>query len=928
MNAQTSPFPADTTNEVLGLIQALHKAEQRLEQLTAGEVDTVADRGGRTLLLRRAQDRLRHSTAAKQTAILNALPAHIALLDARGVIVSANEAWRCYGGADVLEGPGYALGINYVEICDNRAADDSSEGRQVAAGIRSVLAGTAKGFSVEYARDSATEQRVYLLTVTSLGDDASNGAVVMLLDVTAQRLNEGTLRVSELRFRQMAESIRDVFFLRSIDSTHIYYVSPAYERIWGRTCESLYLNPASWLDAIHPDDREHALLHFAKNEKSEFDTEFRIVRLDGGVRWINARGAPILDDAGQPYRTAGVISDITERKQADIRIEHLNRVYAVLSQISALSVRVEDRGELFREACRIAVEAGAFRMAWIGVVNRQTLEGNVVAWHGGEEGYIERIKLTLKADTPDSERPACRALRLLKPIICNDIATDPSIAELREELLDRGHKSLGCFPLTVAGRPDAVLTLFAAEAHAFNEEEMRLLLELTRNISFALDHLDKRERLDYLAYYDELTGLANRSLFLERVAQHTRSALHGGYRLALGLIDLERFKNINLSLGRPVGDLLLKQVAHWLTSNLGNANLLARVGPDHFAVVFPEVKRERDLERHIEQSMEAFSRHPFSLNEAVFHVAAKIGVALFPDDASDADALFKNAEIALRKAKVAGDRYLLYAQKMTTTVTGRLNLETKLRDAIDREEFVLHYQPKVSLLNRKLTGAEALIRWNDPKTGLVQPGEFISILEDTGLIHEVGRWALHRAIQDHLHWRAAGLPATRIAVNVSALQLRSRSFIDELRQAIEVDAHAAAGLELEITEGLIMEDVKLSTASLKAIRAMGVSVAIDDLGTGFSSLSYLSKLPVDTLKIDRSFVNDMTNTQQGLLLVSTIITLAHSLKLKVVAEGVETAVQSDLLRTLGCDEMQGYFFSKPVPREIFAEIFLTSRLTA
>jgi EAL domain-containing protein (putative c-di-GMP-specific phosphodiesterase class I) len=179
-----------------------------------------------------------------------------------------------------------------------------------------------------------------------------------------------------------------------------------------------------------------------------------------------------------------------------------------------------------------------------------------------------------------------------------------------------------------------------------------------------------------------------------------------------------------------------------------------------------------------------------------------------------------------------------------------------------------------------------------------------------------------------LHWRAAGLPATRIAVNVSALQLRSRSFIDELRQAIEVDAHAAAGLELEITEGLIMEDVKLSTASLKAIRAMGVSVAIDDFGTGFSSLSYLSKLPVDTLKIDRSFVNDMTNTQQGLLLVSTIITLAHSLKLKVVAEGVETAVQSDLLRTLGCDEMQGYFFSKPVPREIFAEIFLTSRLTA
>jgi diguanylate cyclase (GGDEF)-like protein len=517
---------------------------------------------------------------------------------------------------------------------------------------------------------------------------------------------------------------------------------------------------------------------------------------------------------------------------------------------------------------------------------------------------------------------------LLKPIICNDIATDPCVITHREELLSRGYKSVACFPLTVAGRPDAVFALLATECHAFDEEEIRLLLELTGNISFALDHVEKRERLDYLAYYDELTGLANRSLFLERVAQYMRGALSGGHKLGLGLMDLERFKNINLSLGRPVGDLLLKQVAHWLTCNLEGANLLARVGPDQFAVVFPEVKSERDLERRIEQSMDAFVEYPFSLQDAVFHIAAKIGVALFPDDADDADTLLKNAEVALRKAKFGGDRYLLYSQKMTTMVTGRLNLETQLRQAIDREEFVLHYQPKVSLLSGQLTGAEALIRWNNPKTGLMLPGDFISILEDTGLIHEVGRWALHRAIDDHLRWRAAGLPTTRIAVNVSALQLRSRSFIDELRGALEADAHAAAGLELEITESLIMEDVRLSAAILKAIRAMGVSIAIDDFGTGFSSLSYLSRLPVDTLKIDRSFVNELTDGQQGLLLVSTMINLAHSLKLNVVAEGVETAGQFGLLQSLGCDEMQGYFFSKPLPRDIFEESYLTSHAAA
>jgi EAL domain-containing protein (putative c-di-GMP-specific phosphodiesterase class I) len=285
--------------------------------------------------------------------------------------------------------------------------------------------------------------------------------------------------------------------------------------------------------------------------------------------------------------------------------------------------------------------------------------------------------------------------------------------------------------------------------------------------------------------------------------------------------------------------------------------------------------------------------------------------------------LFKNAEAALKKAKARGDRYLFYTQKMTEAVAGRLTLENQLRQALDKNEFVLHYQPKVKIASGKLTGAEALIRWNDPRTGLVPPGQFIPILEETGLIYEVGRWALRKAIDHYLRWRSAGLPAVRIAVNVSPLQLRNRGFIDEIKQAISIDAEASAGLELEITESLIMEDVKHSIASLQAIRAMGVCIAIDDFGTGFSSLSYLSRLPVDTLKIDRSFVIDMTAGPEGLALVSTIINLAHSLKLKVVAEGVETDEQSRLLRLLDCDEIQGYLFSEPVPGEIFETRFLS-----
>jgi len=301
-----------------------------------------------------------------------------------------------------------------------------------------------------------------------------------------------------------------------------------------------------------------------------------------------------------------------------------------------------------------------------------------------------------------------------------------------------------------------------------------------------------------------------------------------------------------------------------------------------------------------------------------------VGVALYPDDGTDADTLFRHAESALKGAKSSGARYLCYTQEMTVSMV-RLSLENRLRQALERGEFVLHYQPKVNMLSGVLTGAEALLRWNDPLSGLVPPNRFISILEETGLIHEVGRWALCEAVSVYRRWRETGLRAVRIAVNVSPVQLRNRGFVSEVERALGDDALAAAGLELEITESVIMEDVRFSIASLRAIRALGVGIAIDDFGTGFSSLSYLARLPVHTLKIDRSFIIDMTLSSEGLALVSTIVNLAHSLKLNAVAEGVETEEQFRLLRVLNCDEMQGYLFSKPLPQEIFERKYLGAK---
>jgi diguanylate cyclase (GGDEF)-like protein/PAS domain S-box-containing protein len=863
--------------------------------------------------------------------------------------------------------------------------------------------------------------------------------------------------VSEERFRQLAENIRDVFFLIDTDSYRVLYISPAYEEIWGRSCESLYANPESWIEVVHPEDRASTYGKYKigiSGGKSEW--QYRIVRPDGSIRWIEVRIFPVRNDAGEAVRIAGVAEDITERKlisnklresdrrlsdildnvelvslildrearitycndyflaltgrqrekvvgqsffelyvpsdivnevrgvhsallgnqptawhheneiitrsgerrlihwnnsllrseagavigttsigediterkRAEVKIRRLNRVYEVLSQINALIVRAQDRASLFTETCRIAVEAGAYRMAWIGVIDPNTLDGKVIACHGGEGGYVDKISLTARDGTPDSERPACRALRQSRPVICNDLANDLSMASLQNELLRRGYKSVACFPLTMAGRPaEAVIALYAGEADVFNDDETRLLLELASNITFAVEHIEKQEQLNYLAYYDVLTGLANRSLLLERVAQYMRSNVSGEHRLAMFLIDLERFKNINDCLGRPVGDALLRQVAEWLTRYFGDANLLARVGADDFAVVLPEIKQDVDVARLLENAMNAFLLHPFRLDNAVFRIAAKVGVALFPEDGANAETLFKNAEAAVKTAKSSGNRYLFYAKKMTETVAVRLTLENQLRQALDKGEFVLHYQPKVNLASGKIAGAEALIRWNNPRTGLVPPVRFVPVLEEIGLIHEVGRWAMRKALEDHRRWRHAGLAAVRIAVNVSPLQLRSRGFVAEIKQAIDDDAHAASGLELEITESLIMEDVRHTIASLQAIRALGVTIAIDDFGTGFSSLNHLSRLPADALKIDRSFVIDLTVTPEGLALVSTIINLAHSLKLKVVAEGVETIEQSRLLRLLNCDEMQGFLFSKALPSEIFETRYLAPPFT-
>ncbi len=896
--------------------KTLRLADRRLETLTAGEVGTVADRDARSYLLRRAAEETPCGEAGRHSAILNALPAHIVLLDPSGVIVSVNEAWRQLADSNGLADRSQAIGLNYLAVCDGALGPDAESAHAVAAGIRSVLCGKSDRFSVEYPCDTPAGRNWFLLTVAPIDEQPLRGAVVMHVDITEEKRSKQAL----LRFAAAMDAMVDgIYLIDRVEMKFIHFNAAAC-RLQNKTREEVFAGGPAAAIGIPVAELARSYDALIAGARVAEPLELLRHRADGSPYWLEVRRHALLLD--ERWTIVSLVRDVSDRKLAEHRIGQLNRVQAMLSGINTLIVRAQTRAELFKEACNIAVEAGGFAMAWIGIVDRGQLEIVPVASVGATEALLFCIEegLCLKGWSA-SRSSSVAVIREKKPIVVND--AQGSAPEVGLIYADAGIRSFAKFPLIVADEAVGVIALFARETNFFHADEMKLLTEFSSDVAFAIDHIEKQEQLEYLAFYDPLTGLANRTLFLDRVTQCLRAAAIGGQALALVLINLERFKNINDSLGRPAGDEFLRQVAEWLRHSVGDSSRLSRLGADHFAVVFPAVTSSTDLPQVIETMLHAFLKHPFQWDGASYRLAAKTGVALFPDDGASAEALFANAEVALKRAKTGGDLYLFYSQTMTDTIAGRLSLENQLREALDHGQFVLHYQPKIDLESGRIMGAEALIRWNDPHTGLVPPGRFIPILEETGLINEVGRWALHRAVEDYLCWRRAGLAAVRIAVNVSPLQLGNRSFAREIEKVIGVDPLAASGLELEITESLIMADVKHSVASIEKIRSMGVTIAIDDFGTGFSSLSYLAKLPINTLKIDRSFVADLTTTPESKVLVAMIINLAHSLKLTVVAEGVETDGQSDMLRALGCDQVQGYLYSKPVSSAEFAAQFLT-----
>jgi len=609
---------------------------------------------------------------------------------------------------------------------------------------------------------------------------------------------------------------------------------------------------------------------------------------------------------------AGDISYALEHIAGQQKIEKLSRIRAVSSEINAAIVRVRDRKALLEETCRIATEYGKFELVWVGLLDQEQQQVRLVAWTGFSPETAQAVNWA-SINTPHVILG--EVIRTRRPAVRNDIEAEVPAGILRKEAAKKGYRSTVCLPFVVDDKVVAAIILFGAERGYFDEDELALLNELAADVSFALQSIVQQEKVEYLSYYDSLSGLPNRTLFMDRAGQQMRSRGGEPLMVALVLLNLERFRNINESFGRHGGDELLKLVARRLESAFNGKDYLARIGADGFGVVMRGIRDAAAVVHVVESQILGCFREPYKLNDTELRVAAKAGIAVFPADGANADTLFKNAEAALKKARDSGERYLFYAADMNARAAHALSLETRLRKAVEAQQFVLHYQPKVDLASGRISGLEALIRWNDPETGLVPPMQFIPLLEETGMILDAGRWAIHKALENYREWHKEGLQPPRIAVNVSLIQLRQKDFVDVVRNAISAYAAGDHGLDLEITESLIMEDIEGNIAKLRAIRDIGVRIAIDDFGTGYSSLGYLAKLPVNALKIDRSFIITMAKTPDSMTIVSTIISLAHALNLTVVAEGVDAEEQRTLLRLLKCDEMQGYLFSKPLPAD-------------
>jgi PAS domain S-box-containing protein/diguanylate cyclase (GGDEF)-like protein len=735
------------------------------------------------------------------------------------------------------------------------------------------------------------------------------GALRQAETLRARELAEEMLRRSESRLQDIINTSQDWIWECDRDG-RFTFSSPSVADVLGYARhEVIGRRSADFVDAS-----DEAKLHATLAEVLSAEGLGRPVTLrwrhkSGKVRWLERTIVALRELDGAWRGVRGIDRDVTLRMQQDVRIRRLNRALHFLSRASSAGMRIRDREDLVKEACRLAVSAGGYTRATVYLLPK---EG------AGTKPFVcsyaaaqSEAKWSIGDALPSGPGPFAQVLASAMPVIVDDLCGD-AVPELTSG--PSGARSRIALPLLADRGVVGVVELDATESGVFGEAEIALLKRVAGNITFALEYLHSKQSAEYLESFDSLTGLPNRALHLTRLGSALESASADNQRVAIIVFELEEIGIINDSLGLHAGDLLLQLVAERLRGVFRDDDS-CRLGDNRFATM--QVTADSSAARILSERLLGAFDPSFAVDGHELRVAVRAGLALFPDDGGQPEELLQQAHMALQHAKQSGVRYSRYESSMNASTSQRFSLTNDLRRAVAERQFTLHYQPKLDLQSGRIDGVEALLRWPGAKS--VPPNVFVPVLESLGLIEEVGDWVIVEAVTKTAGWMNDR--PFRVAANVSPLQLGREDFAERVLAAIDAVGADARRLEIEVTESSLMSDPRRASASLARLRESGVTVAIDDFGTGHSSLRVLARLPIDVLKIDRSFVRDLTTNRNNRLIVQTTIGLARSLGLKTVAEGVETVEQLQLLKSLGCSNVQGYLVSRPAAASDLVEWF-------
>lgn len=725
---------------------------------------------------------------------------------------------------------------------------------------------------------------------------------------------------AEAMFRGFAEN--SVVGVYIVQDGRFRFVNRKMAQMFGYETEEM-VQSVKVLDLVPDSDRpavEENIRRRIDGELSEVRYERRARRKDGSLFDVEVFGSLMALDG--TVATIGIMHDVSERKRLDLALR-------VLSACNQALVRATDEKALLSDVCRIVRDISGYPFVWVGLAEddgARTVRPGAVAEvaPGAMNDIIDQVSW---ADTSLGRGVTGCAIRRGETVVLKDVQTNAVIAPWRDFMARHHIVAAMSLPLRGGQRVLGALTVYSYDDSAFGPQEVRIAEELADNLAYGIAALraeharrDYARQLEYHARHDILTGLANRALLHERLSQAIAVAARASSSIWVVFIDLDRFKMVNDSLGHKAGDNVLLSVAQRLELAVRESDTVARLGGDEFVIVLPEQMGEHLAGNVVNRIMEAIAA-PIEVDGHSFVLGCSAGVAVYPSDGSDAETLIRNADIAMYRAKESGrNNFQFYTAAMNDRLLERLRLEADLRLALERDELVLHYQPQIDLGTGRVVGAEALLRWQHPQLGMVSPLRFIALAEETGLIVPIGDWVLRQACLQARRWQQDGLGELRVAVNLSARQFAQPGLSQRVAAVLQETGLQPSLLELELTESLVMSDIERAATTLDELRALGVLLSLDDFGTGHSSLAYLKRLPINTLKIDQSFVRDIVTTPEDAAIVASIISLAQNLRRGVIAEGVETTEQLSFLHRQGCSQMQGFYFSKPVPPEKFARL--------